>query len=400
MHVPFLSQMIAIFSLTCILSQDSVDGDEPNHRLDQLVTQLDHPRFHTRTAVGRELLLLGDQHPRGINPEVLAALRRGRQNQSVEVRVAAKRLMDELAFAYREKQLMLLVDKRCPADSILIPSWRRFAKIVGEDVDARHFFAKLLRQHGALMEGYFEGTDAKKKCRIAYLDPWKIPSGNTLDWALLLFLETDHAAGRKLGCNSRLTTALSSSAMGPTADRRHVVLKRLIEHWLGQQLNSAATRDFLLIAMRYDCHAVATELCEKVWADQGASPATQVTALLVANALDAVDIKVRAAERLSDDRTALVWQARGSKPSRIQTQVADVARVILLHHKGIDPRLAGHHVLQADRLLVFCDHSLGFPDQKSREASWQISEEWLQSDVGDDVSFPSALPSVLCPSTE
>ena len=77
-----------------------------------------------------------------------------------------------------------------------------------------------------------------------------------------------------------------------------------------------------------------------------------------------------------------------------------MARVILLHHKGVDPRLAGHHMLQADRLLVFRDHSLGFPDQKSREASWQISEEWLQSDVGDDVSFPSALPSVLRPSTE
>ena len=327
------------------------------------------------------------------------ALRRGLDHQSVERRLAAKRLMDELAFGYRKQQLMLLRDKRCPVESIQIPGWRQFSKIVGEDMGDRRFFEKISHQYGAILNRFFEGADVIQERIIASLDPWKLPSGKTLDWALLLFLETDHAANRKLGCNWRLTTALSSSAMGPAADDRQIVLQRLIEYWLGQQVNPVATRDCLLVAMRCGCHEVASELCERVWADKQGSPATQVTAMLVANALGKVDIEARATERLSDDRIALVWQAMGSRPSRIRTQVADVGRVILLHRKGIDPRSAGYHELQADRLLVFRDHSLGFSDQKSREASWQITDELLQSDAGDDGLSPSELsPSTLIPS--
>ena len=56
---------------------------------------------------------------------------------------------------------------------------------------------------------------------------------------------------------------------------------------------------------------------------------------------------------MTDDRTAIVWQTLGAKPTRVRTQVADVARVILLYQKGLDPRSAGFCDLKADRRLLF-----------------------------------------------
>ena len=65
--------------------------------------------------------------------------------------------------------------------------------------------------------------------------------------------------------------------------------------------------------------------------DKQASPATHVTALLVGNALGAIEIQSHALNRMTDDRTAIVWQTLGAKPTRVRTQVGDVARVILLY---------------------------------------------------------------------
>ena len=94
--------------------------------------------------------------------------------------------------------------------------------------------------------------------------------------------------------------------------------------------------------------------------------------------------------------TAIVWQTLGSKPTRVRTQVADVARVILLHQKGLDPRSAGFCDLKADRRLIYRAHSLGFADQKSREKSWEIAEKLIAKNAGNEVSKDrAATPSVL-----
>ena len=99
---------------------------------------------------------------------------------------------------------------------------------------------------------------------------------------------------------------------------------------------------------------------------------------------------------MTDDRTAIVWQTLGAKPTRVRTQVADVARVILLYQKGLDPRSAGFCDLKADRCLIFCAYSLGFADQKSRAQSWGIAEKMIAKNAGNEVvKDPAAKPSVL-----
>ncbi len=396
MPVSFDNRWITVFLICCIVSQDSLRGDEPSSYFDQLVQQLDHPRFYQRVSASEELLRSGVQNSGGINPKVMSALRCGLQHDSLELRVAAQRLIHEIEFRYQDEQLEFLLNVRVAAGRIDLPGWLVFSEIIGGDMVARRFFKQLVHRHAGTLRECFGGDNPGLMTTPLRFDPWKLPSENDLDWALLLFLEINRLANHRQPCNWRLITALSNSAMGPDPERRPVVFKRLIESWLGQQSDSDAIRDCLLISMRYGCYSTAIELCERVWANQPSSPATQVTALLVGNALGAVDIQSQATKRIADDRTAVVWQTLGFKPARIRTQVADVARVVLLHQNGIDPRSAGFHDLKADRRLIFRDHSLGFSDQKSREKSWGICDKLIAKDANVvSTAKPFDTPSVL-----
>ena len=385
-----------ILVICFIVSQESLRGDEAQAKFDALVRQLDSPRFHQRVSAAEELLRLGAQRSGGANSDVATALKRGLQHPSLELRVAAQRLITELEFRYQQQQLALLVNVRFPAGEIDLPGWEDFAEIVGDDRESRQCFSQLVHRHGDSLHKCFEGQPNGLKTTASLFDPWKLPSWNDLDWTLLLFVEIKQLENRRQACNWRLLNALSHSAMGPDPQTHPVVFKRLMEGWLAHQSDPVAIRDCLLVAMRYECYSTAIELCERVWANQQASPATQVTALLVGNALGAIDIQSHALNRMTDDRTAIVWQTLGSKPTRVRTQVADVARVILLHQKGLDPRSAGFCDLKADRRLIYRAHSLGFADQKSREKSWEIADEMIAKNAGNEVvKDPAAKPSVL-----
>ena len=396
MPLTFDYRLIMILMLCCIVSQGPLRGDEGQAKCDALVRQLDSPRFHQRVSAAQELLLMGTKHSGIMNSEVATALRRGLRHPSLELRVAAQRLIQELEFHYQQRQLELLVNVRFPAGEIDLPGWQAFAEIVGDDRGSRQCFSRLVHRHGDSLHKCFDGYPDGLKATASLLDPWKLPSRNGLDWVLFLFIKIKQLENRKQACNWRLLSALSHSAMGPDPQTRPVIFKRLIEGWLAHQSDPAAIRDCLLVAMRYGCYSTAIELCERVWANQQASPATQVTALLVGNAIGASDLRSQAVKRMSDDRTAVVWQTLGSKPSRIRTQVADVARVILLHQHGVDPRSAGFHDLKADRRLIYRDHSLGFSDQANRERSWAISDKLIAeraSNTGEEGY--GTIPSVL-----
>lgn len=387
---------ILLFVICCIASLDELRGDDLASRFDALVLQLDDPRFHQRVSASEKLLRAGLERSGEINTEVEKALGRGTQSKSLELRAAAQRVLKEIAFRYQQQQLDLLVNLHVPAEDINLPGWQDFAETVGTDLVSRRFFKQLVLRHAeALHAGDPRNANAENIAKSFY-DPWKLPSENDLDWALLLFMEIRRGDNREATCNWRLMTALSNSAMGPDPETHPAVFKRLIEAWLRQQSDPAALRDCLLVTMRYGCYSTALRLCKRVWTNPQASPATQVTALLVGNALGAIELRAEAVKRMSDYRTASVWQTLGSRPTRIRTQVADVARVILLAQSGLDPRSAGFQNLIADRWLIYRDSSLGFSDQKRREESWRMAEQLLAVGAGQQVGEkPDTKPSVL-----
>jgi hypothetical protein len=150
-----------------------------------------------------------------------------------------------------------------------------------------------------------------------------------------------------------------------------VVVGRMISHWLGSGPSRGTVRQRILIAMRYSCDERASELCDQVLSDTQALPASQVTAMLAAVVLRRPNLRSQLAVRLADDRTAHVWQLISSRHTKIRTQVRDVALALMLHLDKIDPRQVGFDELQADPLLLFRDHSLGFANDDARAAAHQ-----------------------------
>ncbi len=183
-------------------------------------------------------------------------------------------------------------------------------------------------------------------------------------------IDIDHG-GPDLSPN--ILNSLSHSGLGPSraAGGDMLVIQRLVDQWIVVHPNVGSVRDRLLVAMRYQCQSRAAELSQRTLADNTAGASALATAMLCANVLGQDDLRQQLIARLDDDRTAHIWQLIASRKTKIRTQVRDVALALLLHDRGIDPRHVGFIELQADPLLLFRDHSLGFADDPSREAAHQ-----------------------------
>jgi hypothetical protein len=202
---------------------------------------------------------------------------------------------------------------------------------------------------------------------VERLDPYRLDPDDTTAWMLLLTLDLEkHESLSHL--TPRIAVALSHCPMGPTASVGvdQGVLGRMIDRWLGDARSLCGNRDRLLIAMRYGRQQSARVLCRLVLDDDSAPAATVTSALLAASVLRCEGLEMQASKRLEDSRVAQVWQLVPQGKSKIRTEVRDVALALLLHHQGIDPRNAGFEELRADPLLIFCEHSLGFPDEATR----------------------------------
>ncbi len=382
-----------------------------------LVHQLDHPAFHTRQAAARALIAAGIRSGDDSLEQVTTALHAGLEHPAIEVRMAAAETLREIDHIRHEQQTDRLLNPRCAAATIQLAGWQPFSKLAGDDLAARRLFATLSHHYAGEFRGWEtrgwetggcelrggepKGPSPSLRRLTANLDPYRLSPEDAIGWTMLVWMDIesrrrgdDLPASRALPHalpsprtpqtprvqqSSRLSTALSNPPMGPKLESEHdaEVLRRLIRHWVLVPDRGCPTRERLLIAMRFQCRDSADQLCTQVFADPAASPSTQVTALLSASALGSQDIEAQAAYRLGDDRTAHVWQLIASRRKRIRTQVRDVALAVLLHHYGIDPRRAGFVELQADPLLVFRDHSLGFPDESSRQASFTAAKGML-----------------------
>ena len=348
-----------------------------------LIAQLNHDSFATRQSAARTLCKAGlaewqndvGQNDVGQNDgktadgQIVSALQGASGHASLEVRLAASRILHEISVAAQDVELERLLNPHCEASTIRLDHWLSFSTWVGDDMPARNAFAnisrRLDRSHD-LRRPTLEGTNSLRHWSDR-LDPYRLDPEDTTAWMLLLTLDLEQVESLA-HMTPRIAVALSHGPMGPALSDsvEGVVLGRLIDCWVRRAGPLCANRERLLIAMRYDRRQTARELCQSILLDDTVPPATAVTGLLVASLLDCEDWQTQATRRLEDNRVAHVWQMIPARNTKIRTEVRDVALALLLHQNGIDPRLAGFEELQADPLLRFCDHSLGFPDEASR----------------------------------
>lgn len=351
-------------------------GDAGAANFDKLVNQLDDPAFLARSAAATALISAGSRFDSAVATQVEQALGRGLQHTSLEVRIAVTEIHREIEQARLDRQLACLLNPHCKADSLSLPGWSGFMRLAGADMASRRLYASLYDRSPRTLRDLGNGLSGKSAARlISRLDPYRLPPQDVVGWSLLLVLDIEgpHVAVPHL--TSRLGLALGNSAMGPNTN--HHVVRRLIDRWVRTHAGDCPVRERLLIAMRYGCHDLAAELCEQTFSDPTASPSALVTALLSACTLGCSDLETHVRGRLHDSRTAHVWQLIASRKTKIRTQVRDVALALLLHQHGIDPRTAGFEELQADPLVLYRDHSLGFPNEVSRQASFARAKQLI-----------------------
>jgi hypothetical protein len=359
----------------------TVSRGEPSTPIsaDQLslwVESLGDDSFHTRQNAARRLLagVTVSQPHCPSSCAVIEALQAGLSHPSLEVRMASQRTLKSIDQAIFDYQIDQLRNPHVDPQSIALVGWDRFAQLAGCDAPARALFARMAIRYPQVVAHLASergGVTGETAARLAGLDPHRLSPGDASGWALLLSLAASSPQPGNVNLSAAITVSLSSSALGPAIDSRNdaLVIRRLINGWLRTHADNV-TRETLLIAMRYQCHDQARELCERVIVDPAALPSCQAIALLCAAVLQRPDLEQVLINRLSDQRTAHVWQLIASRRTRIRTQVRDVALALLLRHHQIDPREVGFDELQAHPFLVFREHSLGFANEEARQQAY------------------------------
>jgi hypothetical protein len=337
--------------------------------LQDWVHALSDESYHRRQAAADKLRERASQGG-AVGEAVIAALRLGLENSSMETRIASERILQTLALSAFDDQIDQLLNPHVLPDGITMAGWKPFSEMAGSDFAARSLFSRIALRHDRFLRRMQLPAADDSFCD-AIPDPYTLRSDDAVSWALALLSDSRSDPLQQTNAFSKITVSLSNSAMGPKLRDANdaTVLRRMISHWIGNHPRRGTTRQRILIAMRYSCDQRAGELCDQVLADPDALPTSQVTAMLAASAMQRPNLRPQLIARLSDERTAHVWQLIASRQTKIRTQVRDVALALLLRLHQTDPREAGFEELQADPLLIFRDHSLGFANDASRAAA-------------------------------
>lgn len=341
------------------------------------VIQLDSRQFAKRQAAFRSLFQMGTDSDPAVSLHAKSAIQTALQHPSLEVRLAAGELLDQIQTAHHDATIRRLRDPSLLATEIQTPEWLRFMQHGGQDMLARRFFARLMERFPIAMTGL----------RIGENDPLALPRQDILGWGLAVW--TDLEQKKRTAKTSQLGLLLSQPNLGPSgaSSAEETVLFRLIHRWLEETpTRLVPISRKLRIALRYRQSSLANQLIDEVFADSRAWPESRVAALLSACVLERPDTIALASRCLDDHRTGCVWNLMAADKRRIRTQVRDVALVVLLQTRDIDPRSAGFEYVEADSLFIFRDHSLGFADEPARELAHKQANHILRQSTRNELA--------------
>lgn len=359
------SRLASAFILLCSIFLGIAQADSPQGTPEQrLVLQLGDDSFHTRQRAQNSILSIGPTEA------IKSALQLGSLSESVEIRLSSQRIIARFELAIFDQQIQYLLNPRIASDSITLTGWARFSKLVGTKMSTRRAFATLAKRYSHLLENFESNPESiLQHFGTQSLDPRVIGKNDLSRWILILFLDTETKPVYKSPMSFRILNALSHSGLCPhtkTQDEQQL-LSSLINAWLVSHKHVGSDQDRLVIAVRYQCQSTAHKLCKKILQSNQSTPTALATGLLAGHALKIENMNRYLISGCDDSRTSHVWQLIASRQTRVKTQVRDVAVAILLHRNGHDPREFGFIEVQADPILMYRDHSLGFRDNLSRE---------------------------------
>lgn len=376
-----LRSVIVLSLITCgmFAANRHLLAEHNSQRIGQLIDTLSSDSYTARTSAEQTLLWLASQDSSAetlIRQQLSDSMRRSETEirNDLEGHLSRSKILARL----RQRAAEVLRDRFLHDPSFKresVAGWEAFRKYAGDDAASRMLFVELLRRDirpNQLFESAFVNQV------VADFD--SIDPHDMVRWTAILVAACHHTANQQDGRGTapseltiRLGAALRCEGTGPMPGRESQgnVIGRLITHFL--QSPSIDARDRIVIAMRYRCHQITRDECQRILANPSQSPSRIVTALLAISALEpqGQEVATWINHYQSDTRVSHVWRSMVPPKTTRRTQIRDVAYALQLRRAGHDPRDYGFDALVADPVLVYRPYSLGFESDADRQRAVQ-----------------------------
>jgi len=354
---------------------------EQQKRATALVRQLGERSYRVRDRAVRELLAMG--------LAARKAVEEGTKAKDPEVRKRCLDLLPEILQAeFRAKLKAFRADKDGKKQHDL-PGWKLYREIVGNDREARAFFADMCWQNAALME-MLEKEPARAAAAVADRceqlqtllrtpQSGRVPTLRPVDLAPLFLVLSQPAATRGNNPFQSMTYQITSLFYQPgirellTAKGR-TPFKKLVLAWMSRQPEDHTLGHILDTASNLNMPEV-VEVAEKIVRNKKAGPQGHAHALVILGKVDGKKY-IELFESFLEDKGNVSSFGIGNN-LRGSTEVRDVALAMLVHvtgqkHRDYDftfSRETGYS-------LLFNAPFLGFTTPEERTAAFNKWRQW------------------------
>jgi hypothetical protein len=400
-------RVLTVWIVVLALVRSGAWGDElidPAHS--ELVRQLGAPEFSKRQAAEQKLLRVG--------APAKAALRAGRRDEDMEIRLASQRILICLAQRESDELTESFLDGDNSVSLDRFPGWPRLRDRLGDRREVRRLYIRMFRAELELLQS-LERNDPE------LLDNWRtqlqtqeslatpeahggmgMPSGSSL--CALLFVgveiadESQDAYWESLQMLSQfLLTRLDDQQMARLG-MHEPLIRQLLASWadaLGQVKNRGQIMHGLLIALKFELPELGCRLARSALQEGHEHPNAKPYAAITLGRFGTVEDAQFLIPHLQDTRVFHTWSNPQLQKDPILIQVRDVMLAMLLRMRGRDPATCGFELLEPSPETLYHIWTFGFLQESQRVAAfekWQPVAEGKASTEEKPAASPAASP--------
>lgn len=365
---------------------EPIAAQTPSPVIEQLADQLGAESFAGRQAAAAALVRIGSA-----SKEVL---RRRMRDPSLEVRLAAEGVLQQILQHEFDERLHAFVTGAREVDRRWLPCWDRVQQLTGDEHAARRMYARMLRSEGSLLLACAQDAEdfpEQLSERVQDLQPFN-ESGEyaprrveAATIATLLVVGEQALSHNHHGGLSELVTLLTlAETIEEMLAAQHVTIVRPLlaqfvlaladSKWTSGRLDSG--RYYALeLALTYNLEATAAALSRRILLWPNSPPMMLQHALLgLGRCGDDGDIDLLRPHlknrMLCHTPSLLPDSQRGS----VQVQVRDIALAVEIHLLRRQPRDYGFLRIEANQKTLFVPQSCGFISAAARKAAFAAWE--------------------------
>ncbi len=262
-----------------------------------------------------------------------------------------------------------------------LPAWDAFSHHYGTSRLARQLFVDMQRAEPELLDAL--ATDPRAASQALsergrqILDGDRESLANLGTLATLLFVgSAEHVTVDEDSCLHIYPFVVQS-----TYHRNHKsplwpgLLKKMVGTWIAKDTTAAMTNQNLILASQLELKDEALTISERVLDDEYSQIGSRQIAILMLGRFGGRPQMARL-EKLLADTTSCGMVQIDNPPRQVELQLRDVALAALLYRTDQNLRDYGYLSVQEYATTVFQVGTLGFADEKVRDAALQKWAQW------------------------